>query len=1039
MANVIRVKRSAVPGRVPQVADLELGELAINTNDGKLYTKKNVSGVESIVDLSAGTGGGGGGGNVSIWFNTTAPVDPAEYPLWWNTEEGQLKIYYADGDSSQWVDASAGTVGPQGPAGNTLAILDELNDVDTSTTPPTIGQTLVLNDSDIFIPKSLGLGAYVPQTAVPGDEYFNDVSLLLHMDGDNGGTTFTDSSSNSRTITRNGTAQISTAQSKFGGASAYFNGTTDSLTLADISLGTDACTIELWFKSASTVQYAQLIGNESATTGFTLMVNHDTASGGDIALYVSGANKVLHATAADWSDDAWHHVALTRQGTLFTLWIDGVSRATGNASQSLSSTASMVIGRNNQYAPRNLVGYIDELRITKGVVRYSTGFTPATTAFPNSLPAASSVPIFTDVDTITTPPTSGQNLTWNGTKWVPGDGGVVGGAAGDVLYKDSSTDYDTSWQPLADKSREAVGTVNGQITGFVDRTSSSISFDEATRTLTIAPTGASFDVYYRGTKHSFSSPLTYVIPDTSQGRYYSISPTTWALYDAGVFGDIKNSINASYVMWDAVNDKALIVGDERHSVTGDPEWHYVHHRNVGTVWRSGGALSYTLNDAAAVTVAVGAPLSIADEDLEHSITHSATPTAPFQQILTGAASLPVMYLSGTTYVMTTAATVPWVAGTTTARYNPVSGGSGSLADAGEGKYISYWMVATNSQTNPVRLVMGRLAHDTVDTAYQETFEGYGVSVAEIVALYQIVLRTSTAYTANTPHVVIAAVRTIQDRVAASSSTFSATSHDSLTDRQDPDQHTIGAITGLQTALDAKQDDLVSGTNIKTVKSTSLLGSGDISINEPPAGGTTGQLLTKDTNTDYDYSWGSIKTVKSTSLLGAGDIAINEPPAGGTTGQVLTKDTNTDYDYSWQTPATGGGGGALTNAEGSLAADVQMPSSNTWYNGPSVSLDAGTWLVTAHITQQRNATTAETIYARISDGTNHWASQQAYHPSASGSGCNLSMTAVFTLAATTTVRAQVATSAGSTNSLIKAAMSANSAGANASQITAIKIG
>lgn len=56
----IRLKRSAVPGKVPAVTDLELGELAVNTSDGKLYTKKNVSGTESIVDV-AGTATPGDG------------------------------------------------------------------------------------------------------------------------------------------------------------------------------------------------------------------------------------------------------------------------------------------------------------------------------------------------------------------------------------------------------------------------------------------------------------------------------------------------------------------------------------------------------------------------------------------------------------------------------------------------------------------------------------------------------------------------------------------------------------------------------------------------------------------------------------------------------------------------------------------------------------------------------------------------------------------------------------------------------------------
>lgn len=57
MASTIKIKRSAVAGKVPTTTDLDLGELALNTYDGKLYTKKSVSGVESIVDLS-GTGSG---------------------------------------------------------------------------------------------------------------------------------------------------------------------------------------------------------------------------------------------------------------------------------------------------------------------------------------------------------------------------------------------------------------------------------------------------------------------------------------------------------------------------------------------------------------------------------------------------------------------------------------------------------------------------------------------------------------------------------------------------------------------------------------------------------------------------------------------------------------------------------------------------------------------------------------------------------------------------------------------------------------------
>ena len=57
MANTIRVKRSSVGGKVPTTSQLSLGELAVNTTDGKLYTRKETSGVASIVEIGSGGGG----------------------------------------------------------------------------------------------------------------------------------------------------------------------------------------------------------------------------------------------------------------------------------------------------------------------------------------------------------------------------------------------------------------------------------------------------------------------------------------------------------------------------------------------------------------------------------------------------------------------------------------------------------------------------------------------------------------------------------------------------------------------------------------------------------------------------------------------------------------------------------------------------------------------------------------------------------------------------------------------------------------------
>jgi hypothetical protein len=69
MAQTIKLKRSATAGGIPTTSQLELGEVAINTTDGKMYIKKSVSGVETIVDI---TGGGSSADTILEEFQFTA-------------------------------------------------------------------------------------------------------------------------------------------------------------------------------------------------------------------------------------------------------------------------------------------------------------------------------------------------------------------------------------------------------------------------------------------------------------------------------------------------------------------------------------------------------------------------------------------------------------------------------------------------------------------------------------------------------------------------------------------------------------------------------------------------------------------------------------------------------------------------------------------------------------------------------------------------------------------------------------------------------
>lgn len=109
MANNVLIKRSAVPSKVPTTGDLQLGELAVNTYDGKLYMKKD-NGTASVIEIGAG----GGGGTNTYTQSATAPASPSVGDRWLDTDNGIEYTWLTDADGGQWVEtggASGGNVG----------------------------------------------------------------------------------------------------------------------------------------------------------------------------------------------------------------------------------------------------------------------------------------------------------------------------------------------------------------------------------------------------------------------------------------------------------------------------------------------------------------------------------------------------------------------------------------------------------------------------------------------------------------------------------------------------------------------------------------------------------------------------------------------------------------------------------------------------------------------------------------------------------------------------------------------------------------
>lgn len=225
--------------------------------------------------------------------------------------------------------------------------------------------------------------AALPTTAssTPADPYYGYTSLLLHMDGANASTAFVDSGPSAFTLTRYGTAAVSTTQSKYGGASAYFDGSGARLGLSStaIDFGTGDFTAECWIYLNATPlsAYGQIMGKQVFGVSASWIINLDASR--VMSFVWNNAVNVL-STGTALSLNQWYHIAASRSGSTIKLFINGTQFASTAISYTFaSSTEFTVCSSSNDAAAARLNAYIDDLRITK-YARYTANFTPPTQA-----------------------------------------------------------------------------------------------------------------------------------------------------------------------------------------------------------------------------------------------------------------------------------------------------------------------------------------------------------------------------------------------------------------------------------------------------------------------------------------------------------------------------------------------------------------------------------------------------------------------------------------------------------------------------------
>jgi hypothetical protein len=184
-----------------------------------------------------------------------------------------------------------------------------------------------------------------------------------------------------------GNAQIDTTTKKYGTGSMEFDGTGDWLYIPDSDnwdFGSGNFTIEFWYNADSLAAFHVLVQQAASTTSRWIL--YWSATNGMVFDVVSGSViiSVSQGATTGWSTGTWYHVALVRNGNNFAIYRNGTSIASATDSDAIPNYAApLYIGGGPISGDVSLDGFIDDLRITKGVARYTANFTAPTKAFPD--------------------------------------------------------------------------------------------------------------------------------------------------------------------------------------------------------------------------------------------------------------------------------------------------------------------------------------------------------------------------------------------------------------------------------------------------------------------------------------------------------------------------------------------------------------------------------------------------------------------------------------------------------------------------------
>ena len=235
------------------------------------------------------------------------------------------------------------------------------------------------------------IAQYIDLTA--GDTYFSSVGLLIQGGGANGTSNITDLAKG-QTINQVGTATtFSSTQTKFASTSIYFPGTGNlSIPYNSNTAMPGDFTWEVWVYQVSRSGMTGIFGTyPDASNRILFSDNNNTGVPGFYWEVSDGGTRIsdTYPPLGTYSLNTWTHLALTRSGNNFYTYVNGTRVETTVASVAPESSHDLLVGACYNNALR-LNGYIDGLRYTKGVARYTgASFALPTTTYPLTSPSPS--------------------------------------------------------------------------------------------------------------------------------------------------------------------------------------------------------------------------------------------------------------------------------------------------------------------------------------------------------------------------------------------------------------------------------------------------------------------------------------------------------------------------------------------------------------------------------------------------------------------------------------------------------------------------